>query len=286
MLGYKKIFLFLLVWAGLFVGSTVLAGLVNWPPSPITGIEMNATKELHELIGYIYEWGVALGGLALFIVLIIAGVQYLTSAGKPETMRAAKDRIQSGIIGLILLLSVWLILNTISPALVTLDKLDFTITDMLFCEPGGDGDQVCKDRFGENFECSDKGYCTLNVEDFRDSFTPKSCKVLYVSSTWNTSGAFDKTPLAPDEQLAKWVSWPTADYIEEGTSISLLPELEAEEEMCTSIFTMYEGRWDKRCAGKTYTEVITVTGGEIKERKIDAPTRIKCLEHTEIKSPW
>ncbi|MDP2365646.1 MAG: pilin, partial [Ignavibacteria bacterium] len=92
----------------------------NWPPSPVIRTSLDKDSTLPTLIKYIYEWGIALGGLAAFIALIIAGLQYLTSMGDPGQMKEAFGRIRSAFFGIILLLSSLLILNTINPDLASL----------------------------------------------------------------------------------------------------------------------------------------------------------------------
>lgn len=138
-----KILLFLIVLGlGLFSSSTSLArvtcppnngnvcNFVNWPRSPLgTGINPTCENgkciyaELPTLIRYFYDWGIALGGLATFIALLIAGFLYITSIGNPQQMADAKDRIIWSFFGLIFLLSSWLILNTINPQLTTFRPL-------------------------------------------------------------------------------------------------------------------------------------------------------------------
>jgi len=61
-----------------------------------------------------------LGGFAAFIALIIAGFQYLTSVGNAGKMSDAMSRIRSAGLGLVLLFSSFLILNTINPQLTEL----------------------------------------------------------------------------------------------------------------------------------------------------------------------
>ena len=124
----KKIIIFLVV-LGIFVLSfnVIAAGKqlnVNWPPSPV-GTRLTPESELGDLIEYLYEWGIFLGGLAAFIALIIAGFQYLTSVGDPAKMKDAMDRIKSTFFGLVLLLGSWLILNKISPQFTTLQLPPF-----------------------------------------------------------------------------------------------------------------------------------------------------------------
>ena len=133
-IGHKKIIIGLLVLGTLIAGSTALAALVDWPPSPLgtvldpSGEKTGEPSTLPILVKYLYEWAVGLGGLAAFIALIIAGFDYLTSTGDPAKMNSAKDRIIWAIGGLALLLGSWVILNIINPQLTTLHlpPLDFS----------------------------------------------------------------------------------------------------------------------------------------------------------------
>ncbi len=66
-------------------------------------------------IVYIYYFLIFIGGLAFFGVLIYGGVEWLTSGGDPTKISDAKHRISQGFLGLIILLSSYLILYTINP---------------------------------------------------------------------------------------------------------------------------------------------------------------------------
>jgi len=134
-LKHKKIILFFLSLALIALSSEVLAlEVLGSIPSP-TGRRLTDDSSITELVAYFYEWGIALRGLAAFIALVSAGFQYLTSMGDPAKMKDAKDRIVSAILGLILLLSSWLILNTINPKLTTL-------TAPSFSPPSGESEPV------------------------------------------------------------------------------------------------------------------------------------------------
>jgi hypothetical protein len=147
----KKFILLIILFSVFVVFSNILAAKVgeqcneiSWPKSP-AGTELKAvwvekpglipgtTKLVCEypnltiLVKYFYEWGIALGGLAVFISLIIGGFQYLTSMGEPARLAEAKDRIRSAFFGLILLLGSWLILNIINPQLTTFRSPEFSV---------------------------------------------------------------------------------------------------------------------------------------------------------------
>ncbi len=120
---FKRIFIVLFLFFGLFlVFSTAFAAWeleVDWPPTPL-GTDLATSSDLTVLVQYFYEWGIALGGLAAFIALLIAGFLYLTSVGDPNKMTDARGRIVSALAGLVLLLAAWIVLNTINPDLTTL----------------------------------------------------------------------------------------------------------------------------------------------------------------------
>lgn len=94
---------------------------ITWPTSP-GGIDFTVGMPLPQMIAYFFEWGIALGGLAVFVALLMAGAQYLTSVGEPKKMTEARERIQGAILGLAILLSSFVILHTINPHLVALEK--------------------------------------------------------------------------------------------------------------------------------------------------------------------
>jgi hypothetical protein len=113
---------------------------------------------------------VGLGGLAVFIALIIAGVQYITSIADPGKVKEAKERIKSSFIGLAMILSSWAFFNLINPSLNTLQEISmaksqttgYGATTNLSCEDPWD---CCRESGAEcspeNFVCCEK--TILNV---------------------------------------------------------------------------------------------------------------------------
>ena len=116
----KKLFFLLTLLIGLGISFNVLALELWWPESPLSRIKLEDTSTLTDMVRYFYEWGLFIGGLAVLVSLIIGGFLYLTSMGNPARMSEAKDRIFSALTGLVLLFSIYLILNTINPELTIL----------------------------------------------------------------------------------------------------------------------------------------------------------------------
>ena len=77
-----------------------------------------AKTVLPDYVKYIFNLSIIIGGLVAFGVFILGGAKHLTSAGDPTKMSDAKDQIFAGFLGLIILLSSYLILTTINPQLV------------------------------------------------------------------------------------------------------------------------------------------------------------------------
>jgi len=209
----KKNVFFLLVLIGIFgISFSVFALELDWPESP-GGIDLNtkSTQTLTYLIAYIYEWAMAIGGIAAFIALVSAGFQYLTSAGDIAKMSDAKKQITSTITGLVLLLSTFLILNTINPELTTLDIPEITLssnddfiaseeedvsfgdpcTKVIVCPESGSPDGCIDIKKGSKGKITiDKGEGSVSYENKDDEGS--GCVVnLYNSYTENDQGELE-----------------------------------------------------------------------------------------------
>lgn len=134
-------FLFLIV---LFSSFALPVFALEWPNSPVgTSFEPTCDTNidppgctpstLTTMIKYLYEWAVVLGGLAAFVMLVVAGIQYLTSTGDPGKAKDARDRITSAIGGLVLLLSSFILLNILNPELTTLRTPSFSAPPTSSC---------------------------------------------------------------------------------------------------------------------------------------------------------
>lgn len=70
----------------------------------------------------IYNFLISIVGILAMAALVYGGFRYLTSVGNPAAVEDAKDIINSAVIGLVLALSSWLILNEINPDVLVLKK--------------------------------------------------------------------------------------------------------------------------------------------------------------------
>ncbi len=65
-----------------------------------------------------YPYGIVgllfyLGGIALIINLVLAGISLMTAAGDPAKVKAGQERIKNGFLGLLLMLTAYIIIQII-----------------------------------------------------------------------------------------------------------------------------------------------------------------------------
>lgn len=75
-------------------------------------------SDFGSLIESIFKWALYLVGIAVFVNFLWAGFLWFTAAGRSGQIGQAKEKMINSLIGLIILLASYLILNTINPDLV------------------------------------------------------------------------------------------------------------------------------------------------------------------------
>ena len=93
----------------------------TFPGAPDINLEEN--QSLSGIVAWFYTLIVSISGLAAFVMIVWGGVQWMTSAGNPTKTSDAKDRIQKALLGLLLILASFLILQVINPELTVLRPL-------------------------------------------------------------------------------------------------------------------------------------------------------------------
>jgi hypothetical protein len=89
----------------------------------VSAAETNTVKGAADYLGRVYTFAISIVGLVATVMFIIGGFQYLTSAGDASKIGAAKKRITDALIGLVLALGSYALLNTLNPQLVTFKPL-------------------------------------------------------------------------------------------------------------------------------------------------------------------
>lgn len=145
-------FLFFIFWANFTLAIEFRAPEINYPSLPFPGVDSPQVflEEIKEgkipgeqafplYVKYFYYLFLTIAGLLALGVIIYGGFLYLISAGAPVKMIAAREQISGGILGLVILLSSYLILATVNPQLTILhlpglEKI--TLPEIEIPEPG------------------------------------------------------------------------------------------------------------------------------------------------------
>ncbi len=93
-------------------------------PVPATlEISLGGLTDVYDPAQYIstlYQWMVSVTGILAGIMIMIGGLLYLTAGGAPDRVSNAKEYISSALVGLMLALTSYFILQTVNPALLSL----------------------------------------------------------------------------------------------------------------------------------------------------------------------
>ena len=99
----------------------------------------NNTSYIARMVKGFYDYGLGIGGILAAIVLMAAGIIWLTSGGSSEKISQAKSLIAGSITGLFLLFCSWMILKTINPYLLNFKIKDVKSIVPMFIGDGADG---------------------------------------------------------------------------------------------------------------------------------------------------
>ena len=105
----------LLVIALFYASNVVLAMEIQYPE--IFGHKLTSQTTTQGLVIYVYSFAVALGAVIVFCILVSAGLDFIMAGGEPAKISSAKNKIMGSFIGLIVLFSSYLLMNTINPDL-------------------------------------------------------------------------------------------------------------------------------------------------------------------------
>ena len=90
-------------------------------------------------IANFYIFALIIGGILAFGVVVYGGVKYMASAGNPSGQSDAKEWIEAALLGLLLLVGVYFILDVINPQLLNLNLPTLTAVNIVAPSSGGGG---------------------------------------------------------------------------------------------------------------------------------------------------
>ena len=112
----KKLFLSLIA---LLSPASAFALNLTYPTLP-GGFKLEDATNISSLVAWLYAFLVGVSGLAAFVMIVWGGIQWMTSQGNPGQTGDAKDKIKMALLGLLLVLASFLILQIINPELTLL----------------------------------------------------------------------------------------------------------------------------------------------------------------------
>ena len=115
----RKTRIIFIVFLFLFIPFPFFAQEIEYPAIP-GAPAITATSTFPAYVKYIFNFVVVISGFIALAVMVWGGILHLTSAGDPSQMSEARNKIFAGLLGLVILLSSYLILYTINPQLVGL----------------------------------------------------------------------------------------------------------------------------------------------------------------------
>jgi hypothetical protein len=80
----------------------------------------NSASSPGAFIAGVYQFALMIGGVLAFGIIVYGGVRYMTSAGNPSGQSDAKEWIEAALLGLLLLVGAYFILNVVNPQLTNL----------------------------------------------------------------------------------------------------------------------------------------------------------------------
>lgn len=122
MSNFKKQFISFFLCFTFLLPSISLAINLNLDYPAFGGFDPNneEQQDINQVIAWFYYFVVGISGFFAFFGLVMGGFTWLTSAGNPSKIADAKDQILAAILGLVLILATWVILQIINPELTTL----------------------------------------------------------------------------------------------------------------------------------------------------------------------
>jgi hypothetical protein len=113
---------------------------------PGMGVPTTSGTSPGAFVSGIYQFALMIAGVLAFGVIIYGGVRYMTSMGNPSGQSDAKEWIEAALLGLLLLIGAYFVLNIVNPRLTTLTLpvlQPINLSSQQAGAGGGCGAQVC-----------------------------------------------------------------------------------------------------------------------------------------------
>lgn len=145
--GTKKIYLFFVTTLAvitIFSASSVLALEVKYPN--IFGVSIDSNSTLPQYVKYFFNFGLAVAGTLALISFALGAIGLMSP--NLESHNDAKDRMKGSILGLILIMASFIIIQTINPKLATITISELPGVSGVYLTNGKDS-QACPEQYAD-----------------------------------------------------------------------------------------------------------------------------------------
>ncbi len=77
-------------------------------------MEPAGLTQIEEMVGRVINLFVGLSFIALVVMLVWAGIKFLTSGGEPKSIQSASQTVTWALLGMLFLVIVWLVLQLVA----------------------------------------------------------------------------------------------------------------------------------------------------------------------------
>jgi len=237
----------------------VLGALEQNYPSLPGGQTITVESSLAEVILYVVGLAILVSGIIALVSLIVGGIKYTSSAGRPEIMSDARNKINNSLLGILILVGSYLVLNTINPQLLVMriEKVPLESSVVLLSEesrlglivgdiPGvpNQGREIIE-YFVKNGKAFYLNYEIQNLKNLFGEFVitettpndpPEPTKVNFEHFKWKYIGFIEET-----EGSIKIITYEEPNLTGESHTYKYLGRLNENEEPIRSSVNTYNG---------------------------------------------
>jgi len=168
---------------------------------------------LPRYIKAIYNYGIGIAAFLALIMIVAGGIIWLTSAGASEKIGTAKSMITSSIIGLVLLLGTYTLLQIVSPALLSFKPIETEYIGVLqlgCCKFKDENDEIKAENMTDKDCTKEEGTFVKNASpNIEGNKCLKNGCCIYNNTTINWFKHFNPSIIDPTED--KWSCVKTND---------------------------------------------------------------------------
>ena len=191
----------------------------------IAGITISDQSSAAELIIYFFNLAVAIGAFIAVIMVVMAGIEWMTSEGNPSKIESAKDKIKNTLLGVAVLLGSYVILNIINSNLTVINVRTLECLDGIKVETKDSKNKIKYNCI--NQDMSDIGFNILSTKDW--SMNPDSIIRVFIYSEPDYKGTITSVNFGGDIKGAKsiYFEWNRPGmYLYSGTDFNNMPDPE------------------------------------------------------------